>query len=293
MEATPGAYLWSDTQNRDSATIQSEAEDFKAAYEADVQFIFSHVQHHWHAVDPKTGSRVPLKYCKPKGIKKQHFCKGGFPKKVHRLRNGKLDMQKFRTRVICKGVAKEMDLKVSGRRNMLGSVLGKRRDEWFSTTSALLAHVFRSNTNIQTNYRLPINAFTHDQDCKRPNCVSEETAKKVMRIAQRAMKALTGYFGGYISKRQKMGRFELKKSISALALLQEKLKTRNLQSGSSQLAHVCNRMFTTLESKGILRTATEEFLLSSRFDPKDELAAEFIRTFRTVFVSWLFVSCAL
>ena len=43
-------------------------------------------------------------------------------------------------------------------------------------------------------------------------------------IAQKAMKQMTGYFGGYISKRQKMGKFELKKSIGALPLLKEKLQ---------------------------------------------------------------------
>ena len=73
------------------------------------------------------------------------------------------------------------------------------------------------------------------------------------------MKQMTGYFGGYISKKQKMGRFELKKSIGALPLMEEKLKGRNLSSSSAQLAHVTNRCFTVLESKGILRTATEEF----------------------------------
>ena len=40
-------------------------------------------------------------------------------------------------------------------------------------------------------------------------------------------------------------------------------------------------MFSTVESKGILRTATEEFLLSSRYKPHDPLAAEFVRTFRS------------
>ena len=102
------------------------------------------------------------------------------------------------------------------------------------------------------------------------------------------MKQMTGYFGGYISKKQKMGRFELKKSIGALPLLEEKLKGRNLSSSSAQLAHVTNRCFTVLESKGILRTATEEFLLSSRFKPHDELAAEFIRTFRHTFFHGLY-----
>ena len=68
--------------------------------------------------------------------------------------------------------------------------------------------------------------------------------------------------------------------MGTLPLLQEKLEARELKTASSQLAHVVNRMFTTLEAKGILRMATEEFLLSSRYKPHDPLAAEFIRTFR-------------
>ena len=69
------------------------------------------------------------------------------------------------------------------------------------------------------------------------------------------------------------------RSIDALPLLQQKLEARQLNAGS-QLAHVCNRFFSVLESKGILRTATEEFLLASKYNPHDELSAEFIRTFR-------------
>eukprot|EP00973_Karenia_brevis_P091362 12407101-Karenia_brevis.AAC.1 len=68
---------------------------------------------------------------------------------------------------------------------------------------------------------------------------------------------MTGYFGGYISKRQKMGPFELKKSVAALTPLQEILEHRNLKSASAQLAHVTNSMFVTLEGKGILQMATE------------------------------------
>ena len=30
-----------------------EAADFEQAYEKDVQFIFSHVQHHWHELNEK------------------------------------------------------------------------------------------------------------------------------------------------------------------------------------------------------------------------------------------------
>ena len=94
------------------------------------------------------------------------------------------------------------------------------------------------------------------------------------------MKQMTGYFGGYISKRQKMGKFEVKKSVAALPLMKDKLVHRNLKTASSQLAHVTNRMFSVLEGKGILRPCTEEFMLASQYKPHDPLAAEFIRTFR-------------
>lgn len=90
---------------------------------------------------------------------------------------------------------------------------------------------------------------------------------------------MSGYFGGYISKKQKVGQFELKRSIDALPMLKDKLGNRSLKA-SSQLAHICNRFFSVLESKGILRTATEEFLLASKYRPDDDLNAEFIRTFR-------------
>lgn len=60
----------------------------------------------------------------------------------------------------------------------------------------------------------------------------------------------------------------------------QKLRVRQLKRGSAQLAHVVNRMFTTLETKGILRSAPEEFMLSSMYKAHDELAAEFLRTCR-------------
>ena len=49
---------------------------------------------------------------------------------------------------------------------------------------------------------------------------------------------------------------------------------------SHQLSHVVNRMFTTLESKGILRMATEEFMLAASFHRWDSLSSEFIRSCR-------------
>ena len=192
---------------------------------------------------------------------------------------GKVRPATCRVRVVCQGVAAQLDLKTTGQRNALGSIVGKRQCEWFAPTSAVLAGVTRSNTNVQCNYRVPITETTHDKDCPTKNCIGKITLRQLCLIAQRAMKQMTGYFGGYIAKRQKLGQFELKKSIAALAPLRSKLQSRQLRA-SAQLAHVVNRMFITLEGKGILRASTEEFMLASRSRDHDQLAGEFIRTFR-------------
>ena len=77
------------------------------------------------------------------------------------------------------------------------------------------------------------------------NCIGKSGARQLHLIAQRLMKQMTGYFGGYVSRRQKIGQFELKKSIAALAPLKTKLQSRQLRA-SAQLAHVVNHMFATL-----------------------------------------------
>ena len=88
---------------------------------------------------------------------------------------------------------------------------------------------------------------------------------------------ITGSFGGYISKAQPVGVYELKKSIATLPFLKKKLLERKSKP-SHQLAHTVNRMFTVLESKGIVRTTPQEFQLAADYNEKDILSAEFIRT---------------
>jgi hypothetical protein len=121
-EALDKPYLWKNAEKLEEA--EREATDFQLAYETDVQFIFSHVQHHWHKLNDK-GERVAMKYCMPKGRKcVTKCCTRGFPKKVIRDRQGKVNKEKLRARIVCGGVAAELNLKVSGRRNMLGSIAG-------------------------------------------------------------------------------------------------------------------------------------------------------------------------
>ena len=103
---------------------EEDGKRFKHEYEGDVQFIFSHVQHHWHKLD-KDGKRQPMQYCLSKRRRKNCSCKAGFPKKVLRDKQGKVKIAKYRTRLVCAGVAAELDLRTSGRRNMLGAVIGR------------------------------------------------------------------------------------------------------------------------------------------------------------------------
>eukprot|EP00973_Karenia_brevis_P035442 4884854-Karenia_brevis.AAC.1 len=58
----------------------------------------------------------------------------------------------------------------------------------------------------------------------------------LMRQVQRSQENITGYFGGYISKAQPIGKYELSRSIATLPLLRKKLLERKSKS-SYQLAH--------------------------------------------------------
>ena len=86
----------------------------------------------------------------------------------------------------------------------------------------MFAAIFRSNTHTAPNFRVPVNVYTHecDQACLDANI----SAKKLIIITQKAMKNMIGYSTGYISKRQKIGLFELKASTAALPFVEQKIK---------------------------------------------------------------------
>ena len=176
-----------------------------------------------------------------------------FPRKIPVKKNGQFDKALIRHRVVCLGIAKQLELQCSGRRNALGSIAGPRQCAWFSATSALLAKVTKSNTNVQCNYRVPLLEVTHDADCKSEKCLGVKMRRRLFILAQRAMKQMTGYFGGYISKKQKMGQFELKQSAAAMPFMKEKMQSKKT-SAASQLASVCFRLFINLEGKSIFNS---------------------------------------
>ena len=195
----------------------------------------SRCHHHWHPEDPKTGERHPIKGCLAKGSK--HECKAKFP---HTKRLNLI------AKVVCPGNARKHGLRVSGRRNALGGILGRRRCEYASGTMTGFPSLFRHNTHTGPNYRVPLLAKTHDPDCQ-ADCLEKNTLSKMIACAQRAMRNTTGYYSGYICKRQPIGTFELKQAALNLRHLAHKISEK---SNPQQYHHVANRMLGDLECRG-------------------------------------------
>ena len=207
----------------------------------------------------KTGRGVPIK-----------SCKHDFPKTKQIT---------ARSRVICRRLAKSIGVKALGRRGRLGTILGRRDDPWLSATARGLASALRSNTNTMPNYRIPITAETHDAECAGTRCVRQDddhAQRRIWRAQQRTQKTTTGYFCGYISKRQPVGKYELAQAAECQGYLRDENAERT---PLRQQALVVNRALSDLEKRGTLRTAPEEFNLASRSQPGDPARAEFVRTF--------------
>ena len=78
--------------------------------------------------------------------------------------------------------------------------------------------------------------------------------------SQRAQRNATGYFTGYIQKRQPVGKFELAQAAQNLQYLSKSISGR---SNKEQFHRLANRMLGDLEFRGQARTATEEFNIST------------------------------
>jgi len=256
--------LWSSSEPLTMPEALEDAANFTRSYFKDAQYVFSRCHHHWHPVNPRTHQRMPIAGCRSK--RDINICKGRYPltKRLNLI-----------PKVICKGNCRKHDLRVSGRRNALGMLLGRRGCEWFSGTTPGFAVLFRENTHTAPNYRVPLSRKTHDPECS-ADCLDATTIKRMMACAQRAQRNTTGYFTGYIQKRQPVGKFELRQATLNLQYLAKAIRTR---SNKEQYHRVANRLLGDLEYRGHVRPATEEFNLAGNHRPEDLMNAEFIRTF--------------
>ena len=180
--------------------------------------------------------------------------------------------------LVCPSIAKERGLKLSGQRNMLGSILGPRNTPWLNGTNRAFATVFGFNTDVSPNDRLPILDETHEQCCPK-DCVQKVSVATVACKAQRVQALTSGYFSGYITKSQPVGRYELKKCVDKMHMLRERIGSRTQR---DQVVAVARRMVTDLEMKGVLRESQASFNLCANLRQDDTLFQECIRTFMTV-----------
>ena len=135
-----------------------------------------------------------------------------------------------------------------------------------------------SNTDVQPNDLLPILPQTHEDDVCTSGCASRKSTSKMVRRMARSQATRTGYFGGYMCKRQMAGHMETKKCIDKMHSL--RARTAGLSESKRRRA-VSGRMVRDIEMNGTLRGAVEVFNLASRFRHGDALFAERVRTLPT------------
>ena len=171
-------------------------------------------------------------------------------------------MNRHRALVICKGLGKKKGLRLSGKRNFLGCILGKRNSPWINGTSpAFCIGLSGSNSDVKMNDRLPIIQSTHEHsECTR-RCVPadprkrERALRRIVCKMQVAQSQTNGYFGGYISKRQKLGKLETKKCIDKMCQLRDRIES---QTSKKQFGRVTGRMVTDIEMNATSRGVVEE-----------------------------------
>ncbi|CAE7860116.1 esrp2 [Symbiodinium microadriaticum] len=275
--STPG----SPAPHLQKADMDRESSEYERQFQAAVQTQFEWSQLHIHARDTRTGARNLPRACRRKAT--DNTCKHGFPKDAYINLAGPL--------LVCKGIARARKLPCRGRRSMVGRVLPRRNSPWLNGTCAGLAlGLSGANTDVKLNDVVPPVAELHeDTYCKAKNCkpVSETDVRRLVRRLARAQSVTNGYFGGYISKKQRLGQVELRKCAAKM------LQLGQLKQGSSaqqQFRAASGRMISDLELNGTLRGAVETVNLCINAQEHDALAAECLRTFPTVSVAgrnWL------
>ena len=101
-----------------SARLQ-EGATWKALYDARLQHVLSHMNHHIHPLNVESGERKPLRSCCRKDRPKE--CKGGFPLESELLEEAM---------IVCHCLAEEKGWTVTGPRSVLGGVMPLRREPW-------------------------------------------------------------------------------------------------------------------------------------------------------------------
>ncbi|CAE7035443.1 esrp2 [Symbiodinium sp. CCMP2592] len=259
----------------------ADAKGFEASLNQAVQLAQKQHQHHIHPKDPRNGTRrVPNACQASRKTQQEAVCKGGFPKV--QLMNGGESL------LLCKGLAMARQLPLVGRYSVLCRILNRRNSEWLNGTHiGLLLGVGGSNSDVKLNDLLPVIKETHESTCSCRSCCGTSDLRLAARESARLQAVVSGYFGGYLQKTQKLGKRDMQACVQKMNDLHEANAARSLAKGARL---VTGRMITDLEMAGTLRGAVESVHLAICANPEDPLAAECVRTFQTTVVdvrSWM------
>ena len=261
------AFIYEDSKGDDDSPIM-----FKERFNRAFQFFQSRCQHHIHR--EVNGKRPVPNACRSKTKPKE--CKHEAPW------TNRMSPEWMRGPLLmCKGLAKQFQLRCSGVRNWLGQMLLLRNNEWVNgTIPGLCVALAGSNSDVKPNDRLPILECTHEESCRKKKCIVKKNHLKATSInIQRTQSLTSGYFGGYIGKRQPAGALETKKCVDKLFTLRSQYQGRGK---AGQLRAASGRLITDMEMNSTYRGAVEIFNLCRNLKKHDVLAAECIRTFGTV-----------
>ena len=136
-----------------------------------------------------------------------------------------------------------------GRKNRIGALHGPYGNEWLNCCHpAMLASLRGANVNVQVPYRLPF-------DCQR--CGSDLSAaqrREIVRAAQRAQDAQTGYCADYCAKSQPMAFHEIKEMQKGQQRLQQSMQKEPVEKIGQRTA---TRFLSDAYCKGIVRGQVE------------------------------------
>ena len=251
----------------------AEGREWKKSFDARLQYVMSHMNHHIHpVVNLHTGERRPLKSCCKKGAPK--LCKGGFPLESEITDDPIL---------VCACVAEVKNLCQSGPRSLIGTILPARNDPWLNAGPSAWMYFTGDNGDIKFPHRLPIMPETHEKvklfNVRWQQCCQQTSALQMTYDMQAAQAVAAGYFGGYSAKMQDIGTKELARLREAMDRRNSSNKELNAPKAFQEYSR---RLVRDLEAKGIIRTAVESLNLSTHAATSDCLGAECMRTFATV-----------
>ena len=153
-------------------------------------------QNHIHKLNKQTGKRIIPNGCRT--CAKPNQCRYEAPW-ANRLNSPK-------PLLLCKRFTKQYQLRCSGPRNALGTMLGLRNSEWLTSTMPDLCLTFGgSNSDVSPNDRLVPDVVTHENEECSGRCLRQGTVRKVRRLTQSSQATTNGYFGGYMGKHLQAG----------------------------------------------------------------------------------------